>query len=446
MRVQALSTMAVLMAAACTETTLQHDVGPMDVRTSVLVDAPMFDASTEADAPTPMEDAPARDAPRPDAPRSATLPAWRRAMAPRTWANVGNLPTSVDPERNPALNPNHPGPAPWRNTSGGGTIDRVFNAWSGAAYHQPSDELWVHGGGHDDYAGNEIYKIAMYAEEPRWELVIPPTGALGNEGRLLDGLEASGVYFDGRPRSSHTYDLPVFVGDEFWLAALGSTFASGIGTATTFRFRDGDWQLVQRDQFATGDNAQQGSAAYDASRGRLFFVPSANRTLTYWDVATSTRVDTGIWLNLGRQSRSIVIPELDLLVVLNGSYAAELGVYDHGRTPGMSIHQPGATGEQPSYDGYDADWWYPNGVWIPALGSIACWHGGTDLWLLTPPASNPTTTPWSWSRLRADASNTLDPGVPTATGMFGRVFYSAALHGIGVITRHDRPIAFFALD
>ena len=392
------------------------------------------------------------------APPVADFPAWRRGQPALTWANIGTSKAiDVDPENNAALNPNGAGnPAPWRNgptgSPSGGDIFRVWESWCTGIWNESSGRFRVHGGGHDDYAGNEVYGINLFVTTPTWALDRPPTGAIGNTGVLADGLENTGVYFDGRPRSSHTYCNLAIVNNEMWLACSAGPFRSGQGDGgkKTWRFNDatGDWVLIQAGTWpiasATGN---AGSTCFDTVRNRLYYWPSENASVSYWDVAAGSSNSVGFITGFGRQSHAIYIPELDIQVCLTGQVSAGFVVYDYGRTAGSFSLIPGATGTAPAYAGYDPGWFNPNGVWVPSLGAILCWHGGVNFSKLTPPVTgNPATTPWAWSTFNAATGNTLDPGLPNPRGVYSRLFYSKRLKGIGLSTSPNLPVRFFALE
>lgn len=369
-------------------------------------------------------------------------------MAPLTWAQVGAAMTTVDPENDPAVNPNHPGSAPWRSSSGGGTILRVFEAWCGASYDPALKRLRVHGGGHDDYAGNELYSLHINAAVPYWTRDIDPTGAIGNTGTLDDGQEASGKYFDGRPRSSHTYGNLVTVDGEFWVAMNGSGFRSGDGATITFRFDDsiGDWVEVTTG-FAPGLGAGTGSCCFDPTRRRLYYWPGGNTNVRWLNVDTLTQGDTGFSVNANGESTSIYIPERDIIVALHRGYTARFGVYDFGRTAGSFAFQPGASGTSPTWAGYAFPGFYPCGVWVPSLGAVAVWHGGTSIHLLTPPAAGTeATNAWAWTELTAAPSNSVTPSDPQPNGTYGRLFHDPDLNVLGVVNAANQAPYFFALE
>ena len=78
-------------------------------------------------------------------------------------------------------------------------------AWSSAAYDSRRHQLWVFGGGHSDYYGNESYRFDVATLT--WSRIDDPTDLT-----LLGGLEAGSLphcldaWPDGKPSSRHTYD------------------------------------------------------------------------------------------------------------------------------------------------------------------------------------------------------------------------------------------------
>ncbi|HEY9585548.1 MAG TPA: hypothetical protein VJJ02_03085, partial [Candidatus Paceibacterota bacterium] len=98
-------------------------------------------------------------------------------------------------------------------TSGPGS---VVNAWSGGAFDAVRNVLYVFGGGHAAYGGNEVY--AFYLDEARWERMTNPSplepcgGALSwNWPTVCPDYSTTtpATYYttDGTPLSPHSYDM-----------------------------------------------------------------------------------------------------------------------------------------------------------------------------------------------------------------------------------------------
>ncbi len=76
---------------------------------------------------------------------------------------------------------------------------RGILAYSGGALKDSGSELLIAGGGHADYAGNEVFSIKLADDSPSWNRRRDPSPA--------PAIQSVGVshYPDGRPASRHTY-------------------------------------------------------------------------------------------------------------------------------------------------------------------------------------------------------------------------------------------------
>jgi hypothetical protein len=362
-----------------------------------------------------------------------TTPAWRSSMAARTWKKIGaNTLDSLNPDNNPALNPNYPA-TKWRGNSG---FSSIITAWNGGAFNRLTNTLRLNGGGHADWSGNEMYDIDISAENPTWVMARAPSGAIGNLGSLNDGNEGSNVYFDGRPRSAHSYNNLVWVGREFY-NLLGSQYITGDSGSRLFRHRS-DWESLGIVGF--GAASQFAGICYDSLRNQLVMSTTTNVPLRTFNLSTGAFASTSKSHNIGSYQRLVYVPTHDVVVVLNDNYTNRFSIYDFGRTAASALPQPPVNGTIPGTR-------HQTGEWVPSLGAVVCWSGGTGFDLLTPPASgNPATTAWTWSRLEASASNTVSPDAPTANGVWGRFFHSPDLRVLGVINGTTQQINVFALD
>lgn len=355
-------------------------------------------------------------------------------MASRTWARVGSSLWDIDPAKNPALNPNYPDAAPWRGVGGFGNI---IAAWSGAAYHRGTDTLRLHGGGHMDYAGNELVDIDLCTEAPSWRLERAPSGATGNLGPTqtaddYGGDEASGVYWDGRPRSNHTYNNLCWAGNEFYNFG-GSQHRSGNSVNQAFKYA-ADWVGI-----GLNPGPGQGAICHDTLRNRICIGSRGSfPAMTHYDIATGTwSVDVNSVLQGAGQYRLVYAASLDVVVLCG---LTGIAVYDFERTPGSRWPAPTVLNGPIPHGAF-------TGEWVPeygARGALIQWSGGTGFDVVEPPASgNPATAAWTYSRLEADPSNAIDPGGPNGNGVYGRFFYSPRLRLLGVLI--DGYVNVFAL-
>jgi hypothetical protein len=111
-------------------------------------------------------------------------PKWLSGAAVNQWVALQSPSVA-----NVAPNPSPPG------NSG---VGAVTDAWCGAALRKTGSYFILHGGGHADYAGNEIYGLSLEADSPVWQRVWGPTPN-------SQIVENSYYYADGNPAPIHTY-------------------------------------------------------------------------------------------------------------------------------------------------------------------------------------------------------------------------------------------------
>lgn len=118
-------------------------------------------------------------------------PAWLKGIPPFQWVTLPSISTSS------AL----PTPVPPGMTG----IRSVTDAWCGGALRENGSFYILHGGGHGDYAGNEIYALQLSLDDPQWTRVWGPTP---NSSIVPDQY----YYNDAppSPASIHTYYVLAF--------------------------------------------------------------------------------------------------------------------------------------------------------------------------------------------------------------------------------------------
>ena len=119
-------------------------------------------------------------------------------LQPGHWAAVSlNTIMDMDPADDPSLNPNYPNEPPWGLIE---RLDGMINNWVGGAFatgYGSKGGLIVFGGGHNAYAGGELYIFNLGTR--LWDRV----GETGNHPCVNDSY---GEYCDGVPCALHTYD------------------------------------------------------------------------------------------------------------------------------------------------------------------------------------------------------------------------------------------------
>jgi len=393
-------------------------------------------------------------------------PAWLGSLVDDQWVQSGsNTIEDIDARYDPLANPNYPARGPWTYTSSTVTnqadLSTLLAAWNGGAYDRITKRLMLHGGGHGDYGGNEIVRLALLGASPEYGMHVNPYIGTGVDGNLDDGNEALNRYAVNQPRSIHSYECLQIVGGYLYQASSPAPFLSAsttYGSMWRCNLTTGVWeQLLQETN--SGSAGRFYSAAvtcYDSYRNRIYGWNNNAAYPNYYDITANTfNTDTVVQPNIqATEAYLIYIPELDVQLCLYKDYDNFIGIYDYGVTLNSGfVNEPGATGDAPGVSptystiGYDARM-YPNAVWVPGygggVGAVMCWHGGRSLYVLTPPASgNVATTAWAWT-VKTISTGT-DPGAVNPTGIWGRLFYDPDYRVLGLVKSYTAAPYWFKL-
>ncbi|MFN0246043.1 MAG: hypothetical protein ACKV2T_03995 [Kofleriaceae bacterium] len=195
----------------------------------------------------------------------------------------------------------------------------VVTAWGGGAFDSSLRQLILFGGGHNDYAGNEVYGFDMASGA--WQLLVPPTPM---------ALVRASVdeYADGTPVSRHSYDNFAYMPDRAQLLVFGgSRYQDGSTTNVTWTLDSGGLAWTKKSKFELGGLFYTGSD-YDEATGRVF-MRSEDGLFTY-DVAGdqwSRVLDFGYppyypTFSTSNARRGVVVPERRLFFMLGGETQA----------------------------------------------------------------------------------------------------------------------------
>src|SRR5882724_12326087 len=175
----------------------------------------------------------------------------------------------------------------------GNTTNLRFLDESGASYDSTRNQMIIWGGGHSDYAGNEIY--AFNIGSLTWTRVNDPSPRLDTSG----SIESSGYYPDAsgspdlqQPRSRHSYWYQVYVPVIDRYCSMGATFtfpnARSSGHVDCFDLTAKRWEQKQDALTFNG----LATAIYDPST-RNVWVHGQQWSSTFgflasWDPVTDT--------------------------------------------------------------------------------------------------------------------------------------------------------------
>ena len=242
-----------------------------------------------------------------------------------------------------------PPPAQYPEIQGAEGCAAVTEDWSGAAFDAVSNRMYITGGGHGGYAGNEFYMLDVNA--------LTLTRINEPSTPVRDGCQFNGIYADGRPVSRHTYQhlefLPdvnrVFmVGGSRWFCgffiddawtfdpaanqwaprsmANGPNLGFGLSLARdphsgliyahddfdlySYNPTSDTWSLRAQNASGPGDYK---SGVIDPLRRRYYYYADDNRTLFWYDISNGTgtkrrdhglRVHGRLCLGLGLRARA----------------------------------------------------------------------------------------------------------------------------------------------
>lgn len=383
-------------------------------------------------------------------------PDWYNAIPLGEWGSLPNSSFSTTPNIAP---PTHPG--------GNSNFKTLVTTWCGGilntvgVFHGgafiPGHFLVLFGGGHGDYAGNELYAYGpLESNTPIWRRLsdpsIPPAVCLPPSEPNYYNPRAS----DGRPVSRHTYDTLVYLPTRNRMLCIGApaTHANGdsFNISDIFDFSvdpylQNPWTI--NDDGFTGLNSYSAlnlMSGYNKTTGKAWGLGHGQPNgLMSFDAATLTWSPGISKANPYGSSgcKAGLDPNSNLLVwcarAFNAAPTTQLTVCALDlRTPSSSIYAPVVEGTPPPLVRTVLDY--------DELGQrfVAWADTGKTLYFLTPGA-NPYAggDPWTWSSVTPAGGVT--PALQTPNGTFGRfrMINSASLRGVLLLSEHNQPISFY---
>lgn len=373
-------------------------------------------------------------------------PAFRAAMGPKTWAQVGtSTMNDLNPTANALRNPLAPGSLAWGGATGFGA---GVLAYGGFYFDYVRERLYAGPqGGHGDYAGNEMMAQLLAEAGAPWTYIHPSSGDLtylagpnGNNADYADSNAAAGVYaFDtSRPRSSHAYQRFVACPEHrcMIIPRLGGSYpdaSNGPQADQAWRIDldTGLCTLTQGNGVYGGGGTLSGSNAYTDSASvwcrdddLVLHVPTGTGAkLLAYDVLTDTRSLPGGVSQSGSNGISLAtfgrhafqyVPAADTLwawdlddLSANPVQLTLSGGWPSGHAAGFSMVVV------ESRDGQRGQlvWWNPAGSGVAAQFVVA------DI------PTNPISGSYVRRAVLPSADNAVTPGAITGQS-FGRLFVS----------------------
>ena len=296
----------------------------------------------------------------------------------------------------------------------------LMGAWSGGAYDTKRERLIIWGGGHADYAGNELYVFDLSSLS--WSRIwgpsaeIPPIGA------------PEEAYPDGNPAARHTYDgLEYIPGiDRFW--AQGGALYSGSGGAKndtwTFDFEKRVWERKAK---SLEDRGSIVSSAYDPVTQHIF----VQRYTLFMEYNPMTDIWTkrGAYdLGFSAQGVGVMDPKRRKFLIIGGGMVWAYDLKQAGRLQLQRLHTTGDTTiVQTRYPGVEYD---------PITDKIVGWNGGADVYTLD-------VDTLIWTKHLPAPTNTVIPGSAASAGTFGRFRYIPSKNVFITVSSIDQNVYIY---
>ncbi|MGC1485039.1 MAG: Ig-like domain-containing protein [Candidatus Acidiferrum sp.] len=291
----------------------------------------------------------------------------------------------------------------------------VMSAWSGALFDTKRNRLIIHGGGHSDYYGNEIYAIDFNTNPISAVLVKD-----ASHGSAISNVTSTPEAFnDGTPNARHTYNGWVY------LPTQDSYLLYGAGLSADGPFSDGQWLFspsnstwTQQHPTTHPNTAKTGSIpqhAYDPVTDTVYFVEG--NASQFWQLNPGT----GQWTSLGSSGTACGNDNATSSIDPGRRLYACVG---NGELYTVSLNSPYTVTNDTSAPGCStlAGTNSPGFAYDPVQQLFVGWAGGNTVYTYNPAAHS----------CSAITSYSGGPTTIQPNGTFGRFRYAPAL-GVFVV-------------
>lgn len=289
--------------------------------------------------------------------------------------------------------------------NGVNTCNGIF-AWSSGVFDTMRNRMIIWGGGHNDYAGNEIYALNLNGT-PSYERLTDQTATGCSQASCDGGLT---------PNARHTYDAIEYMANADAMFVYTGALSVGGGAVAdtwTFTFADKKWHLMN----PSGPLPIVGpgiAMGYDPNSGRIFLTDH-NNLYTYTLSTNSYQLVGSSGGSVGYWMVGAVDPVRKKFVVLGGG---ESSIYDISGTGSYDRQVLTTTGDNNTIKNVS----YPGVVYDPNSDRIVAWAGGDTVYSL-----NLDTKVWT------PITYPGGPGAQNQTGTYSRWNYSPALNAFVLV-------------
>jgi hypothetical protein len=334
-----------------------------------------------------------------------------------TASSGGGIPSALGWYQipNTTLSPNCPNDASIQGATG---CQAVINAWGGAAADTVRNRMYIWGGGHTDYYGNEVYALDLNALT--MTRIINP---VSNPSLCAEAQS------NGTPSSRHTYDNLAYVppigssGDNMFSWSGAPACGTGIGSNGTWNLHIPTLTWTNETGSVSGGHPDGtgglGEVAYDPNTNLVFI----GDTYSIWTYNTQTNTYTQVNNNAPTDYHmsSVVDPVHKLFILMGGGGSPGGGMQVVNIASGSDYALQDWTS---SVSGCSAltSAGYPGLAFDSAQNKVVGWVGGDSVIVFDPSAKTCTTVTYSGG-----------PGSAQGNGTNGRFAYFPLLNLFAVV-------------
>jgi hypothetical protein len=326
---------------------------------------------------------------------------------------------------NSKIRPHLPSPIP-PNGSGPNSI---ITAWNGGFFDTARNRYVVMGGGHGDYAGNEIYAFSV--DSLKWSRIWGPTP---NEFIPPQPATFGETYSNGDPRARHTYDGVEYLPNVDKYFIQGGSLWSGSGGfgIWTWFFDPAKSAWEKRADISVCYSGHAGPfTAYDPKTGTVYN-HKYSRLCEYDPVLNKWTRRGSYGPGISPKGTSVFDPKRKQFCII-GDGATRC--YDMNRTdndiPLLTIGTTGdKTAETANFPGVEYD---------PNSDRIIAWVGGTHVYALD-------LTTRVWRKIPPAPTNSVTPSDPTHNGTHSRWRYVPSKNVFVVVNSIDQNLFAYKLS
>lgn len=306
-----------------------------------------------------------------------------------------------------------------------------IGAWNGGVllHREGLPYIATHGGGHGDYAGNEISIFGPLcgddaADTPAWQVLWGPTPE-------AEVAADQAWNLDGNPNISHTRDTMAVLGGSFFRLWQSGRYPGVSGHRDTMRFDlaslQWDAEGSHPDVASGGSGGIRGAVVADQSRGVLWVVHDGNSSLVSYDPVAQQYTEHASSYTTSIEVTATLDPTRDHLLVWDGR--------DNPRWLRFDLADPDAP---PVTEGFDGS--------FPPYKSGLEFDVARDRYVALSDADNlgvvhemdPETLTWTERSFVGDV-----PPPNNTQGHFGRFRYVPTMLGYIFVPSATGPVYFF---